>query len=134
MIKKERTDILNSYPDIILFDELVEILNIGVNTAYDLLKDKKIYSKKIGKEYKIPKICIIDYIYNTKSDKSSILKEYGDILDFKEVRKILRNPCKNTLYKIFKNKEIYFKVIAKEYKVPKLSLIEYIFKDDSSAL
>jgi len=43
MIKKERTDILNSYPDIILFDELVEILNIGVNTAYDLLKDKKIY-------------------------------------------------------------------------------------------
>lgn len=133
-MNKERIDILKSYQDILIFDELVEILNIGENTTYELLRHKKIYAKKIGREYKIPKLCIIDYLYNTNTDKSNILQNYNDILDFKEVRKILRNPSKNTLYKILKNKEIYFKMIAKEYKIPKSSLIEYIFKDSSSAL
>lgn len=125
---------LDKYQDILIFDELVEILGIGENTTYKLLKDKKIYSKKIGKEYKIPKICVIAYMCNKSVDKANFLKYYGDILDFKEVRRILRNPCRNTLYKILKNKEMYFKIIANEYKIPKSSLIEYIFKDYSSAL
>ena len=132
MTKCEKVSILDKYQDILIFDELVEILGVGENTTYDLLKNNKIYSKKIGKEYKIPKICVIDYIYNRKNnDITNFLKDYGDILDFKEVRKILRNPCRNTLYKILKSGEIYFRIIAKEYKIPKSSLIEYIFKDYS---
>lgn len=127
--------ILDKYQDILIFDELVEILGIGENTTYNLLKNKKIYSKKIGKEYKIPKICVISYIYSSKNiDKTNFLQDYGDVLDFKEVRKILRNPCRNTLYKILKNNEIYFKMIANEYKIPKTSLVEYIFKDYYSTL
>lgn len=130
MNKFDTTEMLKQYPDIITFDELVEILGIGINTTYDLLKYRKIYSKKIGKEYKIPKICVIDYIYNKKTtDFSNVLKDYADILDYKEVRKILRNPSRNTLYKILKNKEIYFVMIANEYKIPKSSLIEYIFNN-----
>ena len=134
MTNKERIIILNTYPDILLFQELVEILNVGENTTYNLLQNKKIYSKKIGREYKIPKLCVIDYLLNTSTDKSSIFQEYGDILDFKEVRKMLRNPGRNTLYNILRKKEIYFKIIANEYKIPKSSIIEYIFKDYTSAL
>lgn len=134
MTNKERINILNTYPDILLFQELVEILNVGENTTYNLLQNKKIYSKKIGREYKIPKLCVIDYLLNTSTDKSSIFQEYGDILDFKEVRKMLRNPGRNTLYNILRKKEIYFKIIANEYKIPKSSIIEYIFKDYTSAL
>lgn len=134
MTNSNRVNSLNRYQDILIFDELVEILDIGENTTYNLLKNKKIYCKKIGKEYKIPKICVIAYIYNKNIDKTDFLKDYGDILDFKEVRRILRNPCRNTLYKILKNNEMYFKMIANEYKIPKTSLIEYIFKDYSSAL
>lgn len=125
-----KINMLDTYQDILIFEELVEILSIGENTTYNLLKSKQIYSKKIGREYKIPKSCVIDFLYNTrKTDKCNIFKEYGDILDFKEVRKILRNPSRNTLYKILKNDEIYFKMIANEYKIPKSSLIEYIFSD-----
>lgn len=135
MTNNERINLLDKYQDILIFDELVEILGIGENTTYNLLKQKKIYSKKIGKEYKIPKLGVIAYIYNKKSvDTTDFLKNYGDILDFKEVRRILRNPCRNTLYKILKNNEIYFRMIANEYKIPKSSLIEYIFKDYTSAL
>ena len=128
MDKSKKVEILSSYQDILIFDELVEILNIGVNTTYELLRNKKIYSKKIGREYKIPKLCVIDYIFNQKTtDFSNFLKDYGDILDYKELRKILRNPSRNTLYKILKNKEIHFIMIANEYKIPKSCLIEYIF-------
>ena len=130
MNKLNKAKILSSYQDILIFDELVEILNVGVNTTYELLRNKKIYSKKIGREYKIPKLCVIDYIYNQKTtDFSDFLKDYGDILDYKEVRKILRNPSRNTLYKILKNKEIYFIMIANEYKIPKSCLVEYVFNN-----
>ena len=130
MNKLNKAEILSSYQDILIFDELVEILNVGVNTTYELLRNKKIYSKKIGREYKIPKLCVIDYIYNQKTtDFSDFLKDYGDILDYKEVRKILRNPSRNTLYKILKNKEIYFIMIANEYKIPKSCLLEYVFNN-----
>ncbi len=130
MNKLNKAEILSSYQDILIFDELVEILNVGVNTTYELLRNKKIYSKKIGREYKIPKLCVIDYIYNQKTtDFSDFLKDYGDILDYKEVRKILRNPSRNTLYKILKNKEIYFIMIANEYKIPKSCLVEYVFNN-----
>lgn len=130
MNKSEKIEILKDYPDILIFDELVDILNVGINTTYELLRQKKIYSKKIGKEYKIPKICVIDYIYNNKETNfSNYFNDYGDILDYKEVRKILRNPSRNTLYKILKDKEIFFIKIANEYKIPRSSLIEYVFKE-----
>lgn len=120
---------LENYEDILIFDELVEILKVGKNTTYNLLKHKKIYSPKIGRGYKIPKLCVVDYLYNIETDKSNILKDYPDVLEVKEVISILREPCKKTLYKILKDKEIYSKMIAKEYKIPKSSLIEYIFKE-----
>lgn len=129
-MQNSKMSMLENYPDILIFDELVEILGIGENSAYKLLKDKQIYSKKIGREYKIPKLCVIDFIYKEKiSNKNDILKDYGDILDFKEVRKILRNPSRNTLYKLLKNQEIYSNYIANEYKIPKLDLINFIFNE-----
>ena len=129
-MQNSKMSMLENYPDILIFDELVEILRIGENSAYKLLKDKQIYSKKIGREYKIPKLCVIDFIYKEKiSNKNDILKDYGDILDFKEVRKILRNPSRNTLYKLLKNQEIYSNYIANEYKIPKLDLINFIFNE-----
>ena len=130
MDENENTEMLSSYQDILVFDELVEILNVGRNTTYELLRNKEIYSKKIGKEYKIPKICVIDYIYNKKTtDFSNVLKNYRDLLDYKEVRAILRNPSRNTLYKILRNKKIYFIRVAREYRIPKSSLIKYIFNN-----
>ena len=50
MNKSERIEMLKDYPDILIFDELLDILNVGINTTYELLRQNKIYSKKIGKE------------------------------------------------------------------------------------
>jgi excisionase family DNA binding protein len=55
---------LNEYPDILTVEQLQQILKIGRNTAYKLLKTKKIRSIRIGKIHKIPKINIIEYLQN----------------------------------------------------------------------
>ena len=53
---------LDKYNDIISVKELCDILQIGKNTAYNLLKTGHIHSIKIGSTYKIPKKYLIDYI------------------------------------------------------------------------
>ena len=55
--------LFKDYPDIIRVDTLKEILpKIGKNKLYKLLQDKKIYSKRIGRDYYIPKVSVIKYL------------------------------------------------------------------------
>ena len=55
--------LFKDYPDIIKVDTLKKIFpEMGKNKIYKLLKEKKIYSKRIGRDYYIPKISIINYL------------------------------------------------------------------------
>lgn len=56
----------DEYKDVLSVNEVCTALKIGKNTLYRLLKMGEIKSKKIGKKYLIPKICIIDYINNCR--------------------------------------------------------------------
>lgn len=51
------------YGDLITIEDLCEILSIGKNTAYRLLKENKIKAFQIGRIWKIPKQSVMDYIY-----------------------------------------------------------------------
>ncbi len=53
---------LKNYKDILSVDDLCEILSIGKNTAYRLLKSGEIKAIRIGKVYKIPKESLINYL------------------------------------------------------------------------
>ena len=53
---------LNRYKDILTVEELCEVLKIGKNTAYTLLKSGEIKSVKIGRVYKIPKKNVVKYL------------------------------------------------------------------------
>ena len=55
-------NILSEYSDVLNPSDLIEILDIGKNTVYRLLKDNIIHSVKIGKKYKIPKVFLIEYL------------------------------------------------------------------------
>ncbi|MCQ2476121.1 MAG: helix-turn-helix domain-containing protein [Clostridia bacterium] len=52
----------NDYPEVISIDNLQEILHIGRNAAYSLLKEGKIKTIKVGKKYIIPKKSIIEFL------------------------------------------------------------------------
>lgn len=56
----------NNYPDVVNIKQLREMLGVGITKAYTLVNDNIIPSKKIGREYKIPKVMIINYLTNTK--------------------------------------------------------------------
>ena len=49
----------DSYPDVVSVEE---ILRIGKNAVYQLLKDGAIKSIKVGKRYVVPKKYIIDFL------------------------------------------------------------------------
>jgi excisionase family DNA binding protein len=56
------TPMFENYNDMVNLEDLQKMLGIGKNKAYELLKNKEIENFKIGREYKIPKVAIINYI------------------------------------------------------------------------
>lgn len=68
-LKENYSLMFTSYPDIVDITQMRKILGgIGVTLAYKLLKERKIKSIKIGREYKIPKSYIIEYLLDVKEN------------------------------------------------------------------
>lgn len=66
-LKENYSLLFTNYPDIVDISQMRKMLgNIGITLAYKLLKEKRIKSIKIGREYRIPKSCIIEYLLNNK--------------------------------------------------------------------
>lgn len=64
-LKENYSLMFTNYPDIVDISQMKKMLgNIGITLAYKLLKEKRIKSIKIGREYRIPKSCIIEYLLN----------------------------------------------------------------------
>ena len=56
-------DIFDSYPDVVTFEQLREMLgNIGKTLAYNLLRSNEIESFKLGRNYRILKSKVIEYL------------------------------------------------------------------------
>jgi len=63
MKRNEYAKMLKSYPELIRIEQLCEVLGgISTKTGYKLLKEKKIASLKVGREYRITKSNLIDYL------------------------------------------------------------------------
>ena len=52
----------DQYNDVVTIDELAEMLGIGRNNAYLLLRNNDIKSFKNGRSWKVPKLAVIDYV------------------------------------------------------------------------
>lgn len=59
-------EVLKQYKDVLTFKELKEVLKFGKNKVYKLLQNGEISSTKIGRDYRILKINIINYLQNQK--------------------------------------------------------------------
>ena len=56
------TQMFEEYDELITVEDMQKLLGIGKNTAYELLKEKKIKCFRIGRIWKIPKRSIEEYI------------------------------------------------------------------------
>ena len=52
------------YADILRIKDVQQMLNIGRNKVYELLKSGEIKSIRIGNKYIIPKKSVIDFVTN----------------------------------------------------------------------
>jgi len=60
--------VLKKYGDVLSVEELCEVLKLGKNTVYRLLKEKEIKSFVIAGKYRIPKKCVHEFIFNNTKD------------------------------------------------------------------
>lgn len=59
----KKNTMFESYPDVVEVDDLRRMLGgISRRLAYRLLVDQEIRSVKVGRAYKIPKVCVIEYL------------------------------------------------------------------------
>lgn len=63
MTNTKTTDLFNSYPDVVSVEDIQQMLRIGKNKVYDLLKNNSIKSIKVGKRYIVPKKYVIDFLF-----------------------------------------------------------------------
>lgn len=58
---------LEEYEDVITVQDLRDILGVGRNVAYALLKEGEVPAFRIGRNWKIPKESVIHYISRWKN-------------------------------------------------------------------
>lgn len=62
-MKESYTLMFTDYPDIVNLTQMRKMLGgISNSLAYRMLREKKIKSKKVGREYKLPKVNVIKYV------------------------------------------------------------------------
>ena len=59
----KKVSMFENYPDVVEVEDLRKMLGgISRKLAYRLLDDDEIRSVKVGRTYKIPKACVIEYL------------------------------------------------------------------------
>ena len=53
---------LNELPIVLRVEDLMQVLDVGRNTAYELLRSGKIFSIRVGKQIRIPKESVEEYL------------------------------------------------------------------------
>ena len=53
---------LERYPDVVTIRDIQDILHIGRNAVYDLLRENRIKSIRLGKKYIVPKRSVIRFL------------------------------------------------------------------------
>lgn len=55
-------EVFAEFPDVITIEDMMAMLHIGRNTAYQLLRENRVQSIRVGKKYIIPKSCVIEFL------------------------------------------------------------------------
>jgi len=61
----------NSYNDVVTVCELAKMLKIGRNTAYELVRAGVIPSFRIGRQIRVSKQAVVEYLSRTSSAKEA---------------------------------------------------------------
>lgn len=57
---------LKDYDDVMTVKEVCEVLKLGKNKVYELLQKGEISSRRVGRNYLIPKKSVIDFLESAR--------------------------------------------------------------------
>ena len=57
-------------PLLLKVEDLMSVLGIGRNTAYELVRTRQIFSIRIGRQLRIPKQALIDFVNKGQHEES----------------------------------------------------------------
>lgn len=57
---------LKDYDDVMTVKEVCEVLKLGKNKVYELLQNGEISSRRVGRNYLIPKKSVIDFLESVR--------------------------------------------------------------------
>ncbi|MBQ6902164.1 MAG: helix-turn-helix domain-containing protein [Oscillospiraceae bacterium] len=61
--RNEYIKMFRKYPELLRIEQLCEALGgVSIKTGYKLLQEKKIDSLKVGREYRVTKVDLINYL------------------------------------------------------------------------
>ena len=64
---------LKEYPDVMDIEHISKILGVSIKTCYRLLRSAQIAYLRIGRAYRIPKPCLMDYLNSAKTHQKYAL-------------------------------------------------------------
>ena len=53
---------LENYRDVLVIEDIMDILQIGRNSAYKLINSGEIRALRVGRNIRIPKVFLLDYL------------------------------------------------------------------------
>ena len=59
---KTKYNSIDELPLVLRVEDLMPILNIGRNTAYELVRSGKIRSIKVGRQIRVPRDAVIEFL------------------------------------------------------------------------
>lgn len=71
----------DDFPDIMSVDEVKNVLRIGRNKAYELIRIGAIDSIRIGRSIRVPKVAVMDFIRSTCYNNSTATGELRSSLE-----------------------------------------------------
>ena len=96
MTKKEHEKELRCYPAALTAAEVAEILRVSTKTVYKLIKEKSLPAVKVGRENRIAKSQLIDYLRQRERPSSNPKICFLDIVRVGKNKKgVKANECHN---------------------------------------
>ena len=68
MVEEKKYCSFDDLPLSLNVDDLMAVLQIGRNTAYELIRSNQIFSIRVGKQLRVPKEAVIDFLRIKKAN------------------------------------------------------------------
>ena len=85
LTKKEYTKMLCQLPDALTANDVADVLRVNIKTVYKLINEGKIKSVRVGREYRIAKKALVDYI---RSSEKTTGKAICVVFDNKSLKRL----------------------------------------------